>query len=338
MASEDERQELLAQLQKELDDFLETDPEELVRTEDLGKGLDFSSGRTAFERRLRLFRKLKDAGFSDLPRSTLNDIRNLVSQAHEQFKQIWYFSASGQNPRQERDHLIQYIKSHYDQEFRKLGPVIAYGQQTGANFEQMERRAREVLDQLTTLRKEASSQLEDVKKVAESVKRAAAEVGVSQHATHFQEEDYAQSKSSRRWLVAVGGTGILIVLLAFVNIWWLYGEVARQELDLGRAIQLSIGKLVLFSVLYFGLVWLARTYRSARHNQIVNRHRANALRTFETFVNAAADQQTKEAVLLRATDAIFGHQASGFDEARSELGSANVLEITRDLARGATRE
>lgn len=338
MASEDERQKFLAQLQKDLDDLLETHPEKLVRTEDLGKGLDFSSGRSAFERRLRLFRKLKDAGFSDLPRSTLNDIRNLVSQAREQFKQIRNFSTSGQNPRQERDQLIQHIKNQYDQDFRTLGLPIAYGQQTGANLEQMKRRARDVLDQLTTLRKDAASQLEDVQQVAESVKRAAAEVGVSQHATHFQEEADLQNKNSKRWLWAVAGTGVLTVVLAVVNIWWLYGEVVGQELDLGQAIQLSIGKLILFSVLYFGLVWLARTYRSARHNQVVNRHRANALRTFETFVNAAADQQTKEAVLMRATEAIFGDQASGFDEARGELGSANVVEITRDLAKGVTRE
>ena len=318
--------------------MLETASEQLVRTEDLGKTLDFSSGQPVFERRLRLFRKLRDAGLNDLPLPFLENIKTSVSHARAEFKQILDFSPTGQNPQRERDSLIQQIENQYHGEFSTVGLAIAYGQQTGANLEQLQTTARDIVEAVASSKDEASEQLDEVRKTAESVKRAAAEVGVSQHATQFQQEADEHKSTSQRWLWCVAAAACVTTLLAALNVWWLYGTVAEDGLDVSQALQLSVAKLLLFSVLYFGLVWLVRMYRSACHNQVVNQHRANALQTFETFVNAATDQQTKEAVLMRATDSIFGHQASGFDEARRESGSANLLEITRDLGRGTPGE
>ncbi len=338
MSSEEQRETALQAVEEELAGLLGTASEQLVRTEDLGKALDFSSGQPVFERRLRLFRKLQDAGLSDLPLPLLESIRASVSQAREEFQQILDFSPTGQNPQSERDNLIQQIESQYDGEFNAVGLAIAYGQQTGTNLEQIRRAAGETLEAVKAASEEARSELDEVRRTAESVKRAAAEVGVSQHATQFQKEADAHRNTSRHWFWGVAVVGALTVVLATLNIWWFYEAASEGSLDLSQAVQVSVAKLLLFSVLYFGLVWLLRMYRSACHNQVVNQHRANALQTFETFVNAATDQQTKEAVLLRATDSIFGHQASGFDEARRESGSANLLEITRDLGRGTAGE
>jgi len=67
----------------------------------------------------------------------------------------------------------------------------------------------------------------------------------------------------------------------------------------------------------------------------VNQHRQNALSTFETFVKAAADDQTKGAVLLQATQAIFTPQVTGFIAQESDSGGpAQVLEIFRSASSG----
>ena len=338
MSSEEQREAALEAVEEELAGLLATAAEQLVRTEDLGKALDFSSGQPVFERRLRLFRKLQDAGLNDLPLPLLEKIRNSVSQASAEFQQVMDFSPTGQSPQSERDNLIRQIENRYHSEFNTVGLAIAYGQQTGANLEQLQRTARDIVEAVASSKDEASEQLEEVRRTAESVKRAAAEVGVSQHATQFQQEADEHKSTSQRWLGCVAVSACVTIVLAALNVWWLYRTVAEEGLDVSQALQLSVAKLLLFSALYFALVWLVRMYRSACHNQVVNQHRANALQTFETFVNAATDQQTKEAVLLRATDSIFGHQASGFDEARRESGSANLLEITRDLGRGTPGE
>ena len=231
MSSEEQREAAIKDLEEELADLLATAPEQLVRTEDLGRALDFSSGQPVFERRLRLFRRLQDAGLADLPLPLLENIRTSVSRAREEFQQVVEFSPTGQNPQSERDNLIQQIENRYRREFDTVGLAIAYGQQTGTNLEQIRRTAGETLDAVKIAREEALSELDEVRRTAESVKRAAAEVGVAQHATQFQAEADDQKKSSKRWLSAVAGTGVLTAVLAGWNVWLLYQEVTRQELD-----------------------------------------------------------------------------------------------------------
>jgi hypothetical protein len=60
-------------------------------------------------------------------------------------------------------------------------------------------------------------------------------------------------------------------------------------------------------------------------NYILNRHRQNALDTFETFVTATADNQNKDAVLLQATQTIFSAQNSGFINQDSESPNLSPL-------------
>jgi hypothetical protein len=69
--------------------------------------------------------------------------------------------------------------------------------------------------------------------------------------------------------------------------------------------------VIVFSLLLSGMLWVGRIYRAARHNYVVNKHRQNALRTFETFVKSA-DPQIKSAVLLQTTGCIFTAQNTGY--------------------------
>ncbi len=67
---------------------------------------------------------------------------------------------------------------------------------------------------------------------------------------------------------------------------------------------------------------------------MVNRHRQNALSTFEAFVKAASDDDTKNAVLLRATEAIFSLAPSGYVERQSEgQMTPQVIEVLRAAKR-----
>ena len=96
----------------------------------------------------------------------------------------------------------------------------------------------------------------------------------------------------------------------------------------------TVSKLALLAVLYYAVIWSARMYRSDQHNAVISQHRHNALRTFETFVNASGDDATKNAVLLHATDSIFSHQASGYSERVQEPNSQKVLEVLPNLSLG----
>lgn len=107
-------------------------------------------------------------------------------------------------------------------------------------------------------------------------------------------------------------------------------------LTTAQSIQLGLAKLLLFSFLVGGIVWSGRVYRAHRHNYVVNKHRQNALSTFKTFVSSTQDQQTKNAVLLQATQCVFAPQVTGYITQENEAsGTPQILEIVRGISEGS---
>lgn len=107
--------------------------------------------------------------------------------------------------------------------------------------------------------------------------------------------------------------------------------------DMGdpATIQRIITKIIVISIFYYAALWSSRNYRSHRHLSVVNKHRQSALSTFETFVNAAADQQTKNAVLLEATHCIFSPAVSGYLGADEENPSNRIVEVLKTVGGNA---
>jgi hypothetical protein len=104
-------------------------------------------------------------------------------------------------------------------------------------------------------------------------------------------------------------------------------------MTVAQSIQLGVAKLFLFSLLVGGIIWCGRNYRAHRHTYVVNKHRQNAPSTFDTFINSAQDQQTKSAVLLQATQAIFAPHSTGYISQEGESGGLpQVFEIVRNIA------
>ena len=70
------------------------------------------------------------------------------------------------------------------------------------------------------------------------------------------------------------------------------------------------------------------------HQSTTNKHRALSLQTFQAFSSAAADVQTKEAVLLETTKAIFSLSPSGYIDSKgggSEQG-IRIVEFAKSPA------
>lgn len=157
---------------------------------------------------------------------------------------------------------------------------------------------------------EAKSNKLEIDNILEQMRRASGSFGVSKYSAFFLEEAQKYKQKSKNWLlttIAVAIATLVIGVYMFIdhlnNIYYY---------SIPQVIQLSISKLIILSVLYFGIVSGARIYKSYMHNHIINCHRANALNTFESFIQASDDPNTKNAVLLQATNAIFSHQTSGF--------------------------
>ena len=85
----------------------------------------------------------------------------------------------------------------------------------------------------------------------------------------------------------------------------------------------SLPKRLLLSPIY---VWLNRSiknYTAQKHLEVINTHRQKALDTFDTICYGAAgeNRETRDAVLLAATDAIFRREPDGlFINERERFG------------------
>ncbi len=333
-----QNREAQQQLRDALSKLTAIEPAGLARTSELGTSLDFSAGIPVFSRTLRLFRDLAEANLDNIPATVLNQLKQATDQAQQSIAQITEFDPSRQsNPATARDGLIQQLASQYDSHFQQISPVIAYSVRKGTDFDLLEQQARAALTEVgelrTSLKKEGEQIIRDARAALAEVQRAAAEVGVAQHAIHFKQEAHGHSRARWKWLVATTVLAIAILSYGGFNVY--YYMTHTLDIPTAQLVQLSIAKLVVFGGLYFALIWAGRMYRAESHNWVINQHRQNALSTFETFVKAASDDQTKSAVLLQATQSIFSHQPSGFSQHEQDaVQSPQVLEIIRNMMPG----
>lgn len=326
------------QLNDELEELLKITPKSLIRTNELGTSLDFSEGTEIFTRTLKLFRDIKDANLDNVPHDRINQLIQSVMEARNSFKKVKEFNPAGQNnPVQVRDTLIQNIASQYQSHFEQVAPIIAYAVRKGTDFEKLEENARKSVGEIEKIKRDQEEKskvlIAEINDTLEKVRKAAAEVGVAQHAIHFMEEAQAHYKKTWYWLAATILLAVITIGYGVFNIWYYTTKILSVPTP--QLVQITISKIIVFSILYFGIIWTGKIYKSHWHNYVVNKHRQNALSSFETFVKATSDDQTKNAVLLQATQSIFSQQNSGFVSQDSEpAASPKILEIIRNIASG----
>lgn len=100
--------------------------------------------------------------------------------------------------------------------------------------------------------------------------------------------------------------------------------------------QLITSKVLIFTVLGYLLIMAAKNYTTHKHNAVVNRHRQNAVLTYQALVAAAENSGTQDIVLAHAASCIFSPQETGFAHGKGDTGSGpkSVLEL---LTKGASK-
>jgi hypothetical protein len=150
---------------------------------------------------------------------------------------------------------------------------------------------------------------ENAKRILETATNTATDNAVMVHFDAFDKQATADRISSRWWLGFAGLFAVLSVLAAYllfpgVHLPWLSTPTSTDTVQVIHALA---GRFGLLGVLISAAFWCGGNYRTAARQRITNLHRANALRTFRAFRDAAVDQKIKDAVLLEATHAVFAH-------------------------------
>jgi hypothetical protein len=357
--------ELRDEVRKQANEFATLAIEPLLKKDVAGGIYNLEEGRSYLETIIRIATALEAADLRNAGESTLRSLLNYFNSIRNQIQAVRNFNPTqSSNPIGERNGLTSALRNVADEAVNNIGHIIAIcNVSKSSSYEERAESAIQTLQQIVADgMKSAAAELEKQKKtqseieaVLEAAKKAAQSVGIVEHSRFFQLESQGHLKAAKIWL----GATIVLTMLAIGVGWWNYshtvdaltsaiskaqqsersqGSTKPDNSEFGTTalqIQLAVAKLIIFSVLFSAVVWTGKIYRAHRHNYVINRHRLNALSTFEAFAKATDDQQIKNAVLLQATQCIFGPQPTGYISSENENeGYPQILEIVRGIGSG----
>ncbi len=181
---------------------------------------------------------------------------------------------------------------------------------SGNEFDGVVAEAREklsIIEQETATVKQLSAEAQDVMPILRSI---AGGGGVVHNADRFDEERKHHEASAKDWLYATAAFFGLIALLLVR--FYIDAEDLKKAKGADDFLHFAVFRVATISLLLSAAIWTSKSYRAHKHNATLNRHRANALASFQLFAAATKDDQTKNAVLLAATKCIFDPQPTGY--------------------------
>lgn len=305
---------VIAGLAATLEEIKGTPREDLIGRSRLGE-LAFVEAEESFDGLRAIATELLSLPLGELPLVVQKEIASCGRSALAKLAEIQRFSVASQssNVAERKQVLVRQVLDEYVNLYRITAPFIAVLRTSTQSLSGFEAKIEETLLRVSDETRVALASLQESQaeatRILDAQRKAAAETGISQHSKHFLAQANEHKLGARIWLSVLSVLSVAGLLGAASLLYSLY--VAETELTTARGVQIAIGKLVTFSLVYFMLVVSAKNYRAHQHNYVVNRHRQNALSTFEAFVRAAGDDATRNAVLLRSTEAIFSLGSSG---------------------------
>lgn len=319
------------------------DPNSLRRSEELGTSLSFNDAPAVAKSIIEVAKRLPAEVLDDLVPSQYSDIQRSCDNIYSIFSQIIEFDPSKtDNPSTTRDQITSTLNQQYEPFFQSLFLYIAYGISQKTDFSRIERDARaqlqEIRDESDLVQQKLAQHEIDAARILDDVREVASQQGVTQQAIYFRNEAEHHKSSSKKWynylLWSAGGLAAFSALSIF-----LHKIPYLEPTDTFSATQLVVSKILIFTVIAYLVILCARNFTAHQHNEIVNRHRQNALLTFESLVDAAQAENARDIVLNHAASSIFNPQDSGYARSQSSTNNGGIISASMiDLiGRGTSR-
>ncbi len=321
------------------------DTKGLARDTELGQTFSFERAISPASKVIGVFKRIPLANLSELPNTQLKTLQSSADAFYNVLDKVHEFDPA--DPAQttaQRDEIINSIREQHQTVFTKIFPLISYLTVRSTDFSGLEQEARAAVqqakDEANLAKEEVASLAEQAEASMETIRRTAAEQGVSQQAIHFKTEADKHDAAAKRWAqntvwvaLALGAYSILSI---FLHKWdWL------TPTNTYEAIQLGLSKAFIFGAISFMLILSSRNFLAHKHNAVVSRHRQNALMTFKALVDAAKIDEKQDIVLTHAAESIFSGRETSF--ARGGPNNANssgavIQMLPRTLSASATPE
>ena len=315
--------------------------DDLKRTDLSGRKLDFEIVHLdllAADKMLREILTAPRESLVGLSKDNIHQIRDYFRRLLDRFGEIHTFNPQNFS-REEHKELLQEIDRFCDEVKQQLGPIVAYVQSKKA--EQLETQVKATIaDTVTDAEEKLSAETdrlqkqvdqseqnevkrqEDFNQLKDQMQDLLAKESVSEYGTIFEKQANEHKGAARGWLIST-----VLLSIGFGGVFvWLFNVLRLGGTEWIGVLQNIFTKGFLLSLIYLLLNRSIKNYTAQKHLEVINRHRQNALDTFERFVSSAARQETKEEVLLAATNAIFDANQSGYLSAKMR-GNENVSPI-----------
>jgi hypothetical protein len=317
---------------KSLERIQNFDIEQLPREDELGINFRFTDALAPAQRLVSLFRRISLSALDDFGVTELNLLEKQAAGCYSLFDQVLHFDETQADAISVKNRVIEQIENAYQAAFSALMPLIGYSLYKTADFNRIEADSRAALqsikDEATLITKELEQQKVDANSALEEIRNVAAEQGVTQQAIYFKDEADLNHTNAEEWRTKTIRVAWLLGIFACLSL-FIHKIPFLTPTNTYDTVQLSISKILIFTVISYVLFLSAKNFLSHRHNAIVNRHRQNALMTYKSLVEASGDnQQASDAVLIHAAACIYSPQPTGYSSSRSESqGSKSIIEL-----------
>ena len=316
--------------------------EDLVAETRLGSGYSFSNARSLFESIKEFVEQLRPLNGVGTPTRMVGKVNTAFQQVLSTIQQIKSYTPSNYSNQNQRGLLIQELQNGYDNLVEVTVPVLLYDQLLSSGIKNTQAEMRSLLEGIDAQRDQLAGVVNESKELLAGQKKFSAEIAIGGYGTLFAKEAKEHADAAKRWLAVTSVLAALTAVAAVANYRVsviLLDEFARTptspvlSFPASLTVQFTIAKVILFTIGLSAAYWSARVFRSHRHNSIVNKHRANALSSFQEFVVSTTDPEVKNAVLLQTTSCIYAPQPTGFSSGNDTDGDSplRILEIVRNL-------
>ena len=185
-----------------------------------------------------------------------------------------------------------------------------------------------------------------LKKVRDKVSKEIAK----DYAGVFEKEAKKNETWSIVWLVIALVTTLVILFYSQT----IFRELLFIDMGVEEAIGLSdnktptinntqiivlnlVTRLFLISILVYIITFLFKQYSIRRHLYVTNKHKGNALNSYELFLNSMPDDQLKSTLMLEVAKSIYDVGSTGYISAKGR-NDASIIELTKFMSSKGDRE
>ena len=295
------------------------DPQTLVQPGDF----DFSEGVVHANEIKSLFSRVRAEVFGRFPDGTLSSVAEKLEYCAVNLERARNFKAiNSDNPARERKQILDALRNGCEQVLSSPSEITAVIVQS-IDVGSLTSSVNALLERLTAQNTKADGKLQDLTAAIATAQKELAELTISKESKRFAREAMQHARDAKRWLCSSIVTAIAVGAFALWSpaVFKLVGMPTSP----GNELQYLSSKAIVLIALLYLLHFCGRTYIAARHNETVNRHRANALSTYRILAASPTEERNRDLVLAAAAGAIFSPQDTGFQKQSSDADLTKSL-------------